>query len=76
MIISEIDKAIIQVLKDGEVIAGMIAPFFNGNEEKMANWYFTNNPLLGGLSPAEMVALGKTEKLKKLIQNVLEENER
>lgn len=42
----------------------------------MRTWYVTANPLLGGLSPMNMVMMGKTDELKKFIENCLKENER
>lgn len=76
---NEIDSVIsetIQRAKDALEIMRMIEPFFHGDEEKMRAWYAGSNNLLGGLSPIKMVMMGKTDKLKKFIQNQLEENKK
>jgi uncharacterized protein (DUF2384 family) len=40
-----------------------------GAEEKISAWWSTPNPLLGGMSPSDMVETGREEKLLKCIKN-------
>jgi len=47
----------------------MVADFFNGNTEKTVLWFKTRNPLLGDISPRDMIRLGRFERLRKFIIN-------
>jgi uncharacterized protein (DUF2384 family) len=61
-----------------------IAPEFNrihtivwdffGEDKKTDIWFETPNPLLGDISPAQMLMLGRGEKLLKIVQNWMEGN--
>ncbi|NJN06367.1 MAG: DUF2384 domain-containing protein [Rhodobacteraceae bacterium] len=48
--------------------------FFEGDQVKSNAWLEVKNPLLGGLSPAEMIRLGRGFKLLKAVVGMLEEN--
>lgn len=56
-----------QVLKE-------IIEFFNYDKDKALVWYMTKNPLLGDISPFEMVKIGKGQKLMKFIRSQLDGN--
>jgi hypothetical protein len=43
--------------------------FFDGDAEKIKAWWYTPNPLLGDVKPAEMVGRGREEKLLKVIKS-------
>lgn len=45
----------------------IIKKFFSGNKDKTEHWFKTPNPMLGYVSPAEMILNGKIKKLKKII---------
>lgn len=47
---------------------------FFGSEEKAQRWFFTPNPLLGGVSPDQMCIWGKQKKLLEFVVSQLEEN--
>jgi hypothetical protein len=47
---------------------------FFSDEEKARIWFATSNPLLGDLSPNEMIMLGRIKKLDEFIQNSLAGN--
>jgi hypothetical protein len=51
------------------VICEAVADFFGGDEEKTRLWFRTANPLLGGITPRDMIRLGRH---KRLMQFVLE----
>jgi uncharacterized protein (DUF2384 family) len=51
-----------------------VANIFNGDINKTITWFKTNNPMLGGVSPRDMIRFGKYEKLRKFIISSIEEN--
>jgi hypothetical protein len=53
----------------------LLLEFFERNSDKAFLWYVTGNPLLGGISPKEMVDLGRYEKLLGLAKQWVSENE-
>jgi uncharacterized protein (DUF2384 family) len=53
----------------------LVANFF-GNGEKAILWFQTPNPLLGNMTPRDMIRVGRFKKLLKFIQTALEENRR
>lgn len=44
--------------------------------DKSLTWILQSNPLLGGISPFEMIRNGRVDKLTTLINNQLDENKR
>jgi hypothetical protein len=52
----------------------LIAEQFGGDVVKTALWFRTGNPLLGHVSPREMVRLARYEKLRRFVMEALEEN--
>lgn len=53
----------------------LVAGFFN-DQEKTILWFRMPNPLLGGMSPRDMIRVGRFKKLLKFVQNALDENKR
>lgn len=49
--------------------------FFGTDFKKYFAWFETPNPLLGGISPNEMIKCGRIQKLVDLINTNLEESE-
>ncbi len=47
----------------------IVNKFFDGDAIKINAWWYTANPLLGDVKPAEMVGWGREEKLLKIIKN-------
>jgi hypothetical protein len=62
-------------MREWAVALGLVAQFFK-DEKKTVLWFKTPNPLLGDVSPREMIRVGKFNKLLSFIQNALAENER
>lgn len=54
----------------GNVI-NLTAGFFNGDLKKTMLWFNTKNPLLGDISPKDMIAYGRYEKLRKFVVNAI-----
>jgi hypothetical protein len=55
-------------------IGGLVAQFFAGDVAKTALWFKTKNPLLGNVSPRDMIRNGHSEKLRRFVMSALEEN--
>lgn len=53
----------------------MVKDFFDGDSKKAMTWMRERNPLLGGVSPRDMVANGRSDKLLKWVKSALGENE-
>ena len=51
----------------------MVAGMFDGNTEKTVLWFKTKNPLLGDVSPRDMVRLGRFDRLRKFIIRAMSE---
>ena len=81
------DVAITSVRFDGKIpkdvrdrlmeianVCGLVAQFFRGDVVKTALWFKTKNPLLGSISPRDMIRYGRYEKLRRFVMEALEEN--
>jgi hypothetical protein len=55
-------------------VCGLVAQFFQGDAIKTSLWFKTKNPLLGSLSPRDMIRYGRYEKLRRFVMDALEEN--
>jgi len=51
-----------------------ILTFFHGDMKQTLIWFATPNPMLGKISPVDMLALGREEKLISAIKSALEGN--
>jgi len=71
------DDAIPEQMRDRlEEIANtinMVAQAFDGDVEKTVAWFRARNPMLGDVSPKEMIRLGRYERLRKFILNAMME---
>lgn len=54
----------------------LVAQFFDGDPIKTELWFKTTNPMLGDISPRDMIRYGRSQKLLKFIINALAENQR
>ena len=65
------DERIPRDLKDRmeqiAIICSLVAEYFSGDVEKTALWFRTINPMLGNISPRDMIRLGRYKKLQKFI---------
>lgn len=72
------DERMPQILKDRlrewATLLNLVAQFFEGDVEKTALWFKTPNPMLGDISPRDMIRFGRHQKLCKFILNALSEN--
>ncbi len=53
----------------------LVAEFFN-DPEKAVLWFTIPNPMLGDITPRDMIRVGRFKKLLKFIQTALSENTR
>ena len=51
----------------------LVAQAFDGDIEKTVAWFKARNPLLGDISPKEMIRLDRYERLRKFIINAMVE---
>jgi len=65
-----------QRMKEWANLVNLVAEHFEGNAEKTALWFITPNPLLGNVTPRDMIRFGRYRKLFKFIFNALSENKR
>lgn len=49
----------------------MVAQAFGGDPDKTAAWFRAKNPLLGDVSPKDMIRLGRYDRLRKFIINAM-----
>ena len=57
------------------IAINLVGEFF-GNESQTILWFQTPNPMLGSISPKEMIKRGRFRKLLQFIQTALEENKK
>lgn len=73
------DERMPQILKDRlrewANLFNLVAQFFEGDAIKTALWFKTTNPMLGDISPRDMIRYGCYPKLLKFILNALSENQ-
>ena len=62
-------------LTEWAVALNLVASFFK-DQEKAILWFGIPNPLLGGISPKDMIRVGRFKKLLNFIQTALDENQR
>jgi hypothetical protein len=74
------DKAIpeqmLERLEEIGTTINLVAAFFSGDPVKTIAWFKARNPLLGDISPRDMIRLGRFERLRKFIINAMIEKDR
>ena len=58
-------------LEEIGITVNMVAKFFDGDVDKTVTWFKARNPLLGDVSPRDMIRLGRFERLRKFIINAI-----
>ena len=72
----KIPKELHERIKAWAILLNLVAEYFKGDGTKTALWFTTPNPLLGNVSPRDMIRVGRYKKLFKFIFNALAENKR
>ena len=67
-------KELQERLIEWAIALSLVAQFFK-DEQKTVLWFKTPNPLLGDMTPRDMIRVGRFRKLRRFIQNALSENE-
>lgn len=67
-------QEVLDLMTQIAVICALVAQFFQGDITKTRLWFQTRNPLLGNLSPRDMVRYGRHEKLRRIVMDALSEN--
>ena len=70
-----IQSQIEERLREWAVTINLVASYFKNIDRTML-WFQTPNPLLGNISPADMIKMGRSKKLLQFIQTALEENKK
>ena len=60
-------------MSDKATAIKLVEEFF-GDKQKAGIWFGEFNPLLGGLSPNEMIKAGRVKKLLEFIETKIDEN--
>ncbi len=58
-----------RLMEIGNII-NLVIEQFDGDKRKAELWFNTKNPMLGNISPTDMIRFGRYEKLQKFISNV------
>ena len=61
-------------MRQWATLLNLVAGYFKADEVKTIQWFTTPNPFLGGISPRDMIKLGRYNKLLKFVVNAMEEN--
>lgn len=67
-------KELEERVREWAVALSLVAQYFQ-EEHKTVLWFKTTNPLLGNISPRDMIRIGRFKKLYRYILNALGENE-
>ena len=70
----KIPREVLDRLTEVAVVCSLVAQFFEGDAVKTKLWFQTRNPLLGNLSPRDMIRYGRYEKLRRFVMDALVEN--
>ena len=67
-------KELEERIREWAVALNLVAQFFQ-DEQKTILWFSTPNPLLGDMTPRDMIRIGRFRKLCRFIQTALSENQ-
>jgi hypothetical protein len=70
----KIPREVLERLEEIANICALVAQFFEGDVAKTALWFRTRNPLLGDISPRDMIRFGRYAKLRQFVMDALAEN--
>ncbi|MGE0030713.1 MAG: hypothetical protein AB7T20_06310 [Steroidobacteraceae bacterium] len=64
---NEIPRDLRERLEEIANICNLVAQYFEGDAGKTALWFRTKNPILGEISPRDMIRFGRYDKLRRFI---------
>lgn len=62
--------------REWATLFNLVAEHFKGDGKKTTLWFTTLNPLLGNVTPRDMIRFGRYKKLFKFVVNAMAENKR
>lgn len=71
---NKIPKELHERIQEWAILLNLVAGHFKGNSQKTTLWFTIPNPLLGNVTPRDMIRFGRYRKLFKFIINALAEN--
>jgi len=72
----KIPKDVSDRLKEIANVCSLVADLFGGDANKTALWFKTANPMLGDISPRDMLRFGRYKKLLQFVMSAVEESGR
>ena len=63
-------------IREWATLLNLVAEHFHGEVKKTALWFTTLNPLLGNVTPRDMIRFGRYKKLFKFVVTAIAENKR
>jgi hypothetical protein len=71
---AHIPESVAERLREIANIANLVGEFFAGDEQKVALWFEIANPMLGNVSPRDMIRIGRLKRLLNFVLIAREEN--
>jgi hypothetical protein len=68
-----IPAAVLERFEEIAVTCNMVAEAFGGDADKTALWFRTKNPMLGDVSPRDMIRLRRFDRLRRFIIGAMAE---
>ena len=70
----KIPKDVSDRIREWAILLNLVAGFFKGDRDKTNLWLTMPNPLLGNVSPRDMIRIGRFRKLHRFVIQALGEN--
>ena len=67
-------RVVLERLQEIANVCDLVAHIFGGDVRKTTLWFKTRNPLLGNISPRDMLRFGRYQRLQRFIQDAIAEN--
>lgn len=64
-------KELREFLKKITIVFELVMEYFKGDVRKTSLWFKINNPLLGNISPRDMIGVGRYQRLIEFVQDTL-----
>jgi uncharacterized protein (DUF2384 family) len=72
----KIPRELEERLKEWANLFNLVAGFFEADAKKTELWFSVPNPMLGDISPRDMIRIGRYKKLLSFVLNSLADNKR
>lgn len=70
----KVPKEVLDRMLEIANICGLVAQFFGGDAKKTSLWFRTRNPMLGDITPRDMIRFGRYARLHRFVLDALEQN--